>query len=159
MRYYKKVFNKKVLIALLIVFVGIQFIPTKRNHSNKILPTDITLIYNVPQNVQSIFETSCYNCHSNNTTYPWYNKVQPIAWLLQFHIEEGKKEINFSEFGSYSKRKQKSKLKAMANQIKDGDMPLFSYTLMHRNARITKNKKIVLLNWINKEIDAVKPNK
>ncbi len=159
MRYYKKVFNKKVLIALLIVFVGIQFIPTKRNHSNKILPTDITLIYNVPQNVQSIFETSCYNCHSNNTVYPWYNKVQPVSWLLESHIEEGKSELNFSEFGSYSMRKRKSKLKAMANQIKDGDMPLFSYTLMHRNAKITKNKKTVLLNWINKEIDAVKPNK
>ncbi len=159
MRYYKKVFNKKVLIALLVVLVVIQFFPAKRNQSDKMLPTDITLIYNVPKNVQSIFETSCYNCHSNNTIYPWYNKVQPVAWLLEFHIEEGKDEVNFSEFGSYSKRKQKSKLKAMAHQIKDGDMPLFSYTLIHRDARITKSKKTLLLNWINKEIDAVKPDK
>jgi len=164
MRYYKKIFNKKifnkkVLIALLIVFVGIQFFPAKRNQSDKMLPTDITLIYNVPKNVQSIFETSCYNCHSNNTVYPWYNKVQPIAWLLQFHIEEGKSELNFNEFGSYSMRKRKSKLKAMANQIKDGDMPLFSYTLMHGDAKITKNKKTLLLNWINKEITTAEVNK
>ncbi len=149
----------KILIVLVIVFVGIQFIPTKRNQSNKVLPTDITLIYNIPQNVQSIFETSCYNCHSNNTIYPWYNKVQPVSWLLESHIEDGKSELNFSEFGSYSGKKQKSKLKAMANQIKDGDMPLFSYTLMHRNARITKNKKTLLLNWINKEIAAANQGK
>ncbi len=145
---------KKILIVLLIVFVVIQFIPTKRNQSSKILPTDVTLTYNVPNNIQSILKTSCYNCHSNNTIYPWYNKVQPIGWLLQFHIDEGKEEINFSEFGSLSKRKRKSKLKAMAHQIKDGDMPLFSYTLIHRNARLTKNKKTLLLNWINKEIAA-----
>ncbi len=150
---------KKILIALLIAFVGIQFIPTKRNQSSKILPTDITLTYPVPNNIQSILKTSCYNCHSNNTIYPWYNKVQPVAWLLLFHIEEGKKEVNFSEFGSYSMKKRKKKLKAMAHEIKEGDMPLFSYTLIHRNARITKNKKTLLLNWINKEITAANQNK
>ncbi len=150
---------KKVLIALLVVLVVIQFIPTKRNQSNKILPTDISLVYNVPQNVQSIFETSCYNCHSNNTDYPWYNKVQPVSWLLESHIEEGKSELNFSEFGSYSMKKRKSKLKALAHEIKEGDMPLFSYTLMHRDARITKNKKTLLLNWINKKIAAANQGK
>lgn len=155
MKPVKKVLIKKVLIALLVVFVGIQFIPTKRNQSSKMLPTDITLTYTVPNKIQSILKTSCYNCHSNNTIYPWYNKVQPIAWLLEFHIEEGKSEINFSEFGSYSKRKRKSKFKAMASQIKDGDMPLFSYTLIHRDARISGNKKVLLLNWINKEIAAL----
>ncbi len=159
MRVIKKVLIKKILIALLVVLVGIQFIPTKRNQSDKILPTDITLVYNLPENIQTIFKTSCYNCHSNNTIYPWYNKVQPVAWLLLFHIEEGKSELNFSEFGSYSKRKRKSKLKAMASQIKDGDMPLFSYTLIHRDARISGNKKALLLNWINKEITAANQNK
>jgi len=155
MKPVKKVLIKKVLIALLVVFVGIQFIPTKRNQSSKMLPTDITLTYTVPNDIQSILKTSCYNCHSNNTIYPWYNKVQPVAWLLQFHIDDGKSELNFSEFGSYSKRKQKSKFKAMASQIKDGDMPLFSYTLIHRDARISGNKKVLLLNWINKEITAL----
>ncbi len=159
MKSVKRVLIKKVLIASLVVFVGIQFIPVKRNQSDKMLPADITQVYNVPENIQTIFKTSCYNCHSNNTIYPWYNKVQPVAWLLQFHIDEGKSELNFSEFGSYSKRKRKSKLKAMAHQIKDGDMPLFSYTLMHRNARISGNKKALLLNWINQKNTAANSDK
>ncbi len=159
MRPVKKVLIKKILIVLLVVFVVIQFIPTKRNQSDKMLPTDITLVYHVPKDVQSIIKISCYNCHSNNTIYPWYNKVQPVAWLLLFHIEEGKSEINFSEFGSYSMRKRKSKLKAMAHEIKEGDMPLFSYTLIHRDARISGSQKVLLLNWINKEITAANQNK
>ncbi len=149
----------KILIALLVILVVIQFIPTKRNQSSKMLPTDITLTYTVPNNIQAILKTSCYNCHSNNTNYPWYNKVQPVGWFLQFHIEEGKEELNFNEFGSYSMKKRKSKLKAMAHEIKEGDMPLFSYTLIHRNARISGNKKALLLNWINKEITAANQDK
>ncbi len=159
MRVIKKVLIKKILIVLLVVFVVIQFIPTKRNQSSKMLPTDITLTYTVPNNIQAILKTSCYNCHSNNTNYPWYNKVQPVGWFLQFHIEEGKEELNFNEFGSYSMKKRKSKLKAMAHEIKEGDMPLFSYTLIHRNARISGNKKALLLNWINKEITAANQDK
>lgn len=143
---------KKILIALVIVLVVIQFFPTKRNQSSKMLPTDITLTFKVPDSIQSILKTSCYNCHSNNTIYPWYNKVQPVAWLLQFHIEDGKSKLNFSEFGSYSKKKQKRKFKKMAHEIKEGDMPLFSYTLIHRDAKISGNKKTQLLNWINKEM-------
>lgn len=138
-----------ILGFLLIVFVGIQFIPTKLNQSNEISPSDITTVYHVPDTIQNMLETSCYDCHSNNTNYPWYNKGQPVRWLLQRHIEGGKSELNFSEFGSYSKRRQKSKLKAMLGQIKNNDMPLWSYTLIHRNAKLTEKEKSRLIKWIN----------
>lgn len=146
---------KKVFIVLLVAFAGIQFIPTNRNQSNKELLSDISLTYNVPENIQSILKASCYNCHSNNTDYPWYNKVQPVSWFLESHIEQGKAELNFSEFGSYSLRRQKSKLKSMASQIKNDKMPLSSYTLIYRNAKISENEKLLLINWINNLADSL----
>ncbi len=146
---------KRVFIVLLVAFVGIQFIVTNRNQSNEVLSSDISLTYNVPENIQSILKTSCYDCHSNNTDYPWYNKVQPVSWFLKSHIEQGKAELNFSEFGSYSQRRQKSKLKSMASQIEDDNMPLSSYTLIHRNAKISENEKLLLINWINNLQDSL----
>jgi hypothetical protein len=138
---------KKILLVLLIVFVAIQFIQPARNTNGQILPTDISKTVYVPENVQQILRTSCYDCHSNNTNYPWYNYVQPTAWILANHIKHGKKDLNFSDFGSYPTRKQQSKLKAIADQIKDGEMPLSSYTLIHQNARLSKEEKSLIIDW------------
>jgi heme-binding protein len=136
-------------IFLIIVLVGIQFIPTARNQSDETLASDFIKTFDVPDNISSLLKTSCYDCHSNNTNYPWYNKVQPISWLLERHIEGAKKELNFSEFGTYSKRKQKSKLKSIISQIKDNEMPLPSYTLMHKDAKLSESKKLELENWLS----------
>ncbi len=141
---------KKIVLFLLIVFVGIQFIPTKRNESSEVLETDFSKTFTVPANIQNTFEKSCYDCHSNNTNYPWYNKIQPISWLLENHIKEGKKEFNFSEFGSYSKRKQKNKLKSLVSQIKDKKMPMQSYTIIHKDAKLSNADKEQIIVWINK---------
>jgi len=97
----------------------------------------------------------CYDCHSNNTVYPWYNKIQPISYLMENHIKEGKKELNFSNFGTYSKRKQKSKLKAIYNQIKDNEMPLWSYTLIHRNAKLFNKDKALIKKWATLLLDSL----
>ena len=144
-----------ILAFLLIVFVGIQFMPTKLNQSNAHSTDELTTVYHVPDTIQQILKTSCYDCHSNNTDYPWYNKIQPVRWLLQRHIEGGKAELNFSEFGSYSKRRQKSKLKSMLNEIKDDEMPLWSYTIIHQNAKITKKEKSRLIKWITELKDSL----
>lgn len=146
---------KRVFIVLLVAFVGIQFIPTNRNQSNEVLSSDISLTYNVSENIQSILKASCYDCHSNNTDYPWYNKVQPVSWLLESHIKQGKAKLNFSEFGSYSSRIQKNKLKFIASQIENDKMPIASYTLIHRNAKISENEKLLLINWITNLKDSL----
>ena len=135
-------------VLLFIVFVGIQFIPTTRNESNKVLRTDFIKTYNPPENISELLRTSCYDCHSNNTNYPWYNKVQPISWFLEGHIEEAKEELNFSEFGNYSNRKKKNKLKSIISEINDDEMPLSSYLIMHENARISDSNKLVLEKWL-----------
>lgn len=146
---------KKILLGLLIVFIVIQFIQPKRNVSDGILPTGMTTIYSVPEKVQGILKTACYDCHSNNTNYPWYSKVQPFGWLLARHIKKGKAELNLSEFGSYSQRRQISKLNGIANSLKDGTMPLSSYTMIHRDARLSKEDKDLLMQWAIRTKDSV----
>jgi hypothetical protein len=146
---------KIISIILLLTLVGIQFIPTTRNQSEIVPATDLMETYNVPEQVEVIFKTSCYDCHSNNTIYPWYNKIQPVSWIMDGHIKEAKAELNFNEFGSYSERRQKSKFKSILSQVKDGEMPLASYTLMHREAKLSKNEKKALEDWINKMLESL----
>ena len=142
-----KVF-KIIVVVLLVAFVGIQFIPTNRNHSEEVPPSDFMLVKNVPTEVKSILMISCYDCHSNNTHYPWYQKVQPVGWYLEGHIEDGKEELNFSDFGSYSDRMQKAKMRSIISQVEDGKMPLPSYTLLHPEAKLTAEEKQLLAKWI-----------
>ncbi|WP_371807823.1 heme-binding domain-containing protein [Lutibacter sp. B1] len=146
---------KKMLFFFLIVFVGIQLVPTNHNQSSVISKTEFNNYIVVPKNIQNILKNSCYDCHSNNTNYPWYNKIQPASWFLEKHINEGKKELNFSTFGDYSKRKQKSKLKSIINQIRDDKMPLKSYTLIHRNTKLNELQKKEVIEWFTKLKDSV----
>ncbi|MEK7719783.1 MAG: heme-binding domain-containing protein [Bacteroidota bacterium] len=132
-----------------IVFIVIQFIQPARNKSDLLLATDILKTVSISDSVQAILKNACYDCHSNNTNYPWYSRVQPVGWFLENHINKGKEQLNFSEFGSYSVRKQKSKLKSMANQIEKDQMPLSSYTIIHRNARLSQEDKKVLVDYLN----------
>ena len=94
-----------------------------------------------------ILSKACYDCHSNNTTYPWYASLQPVAWWLGDHIEHGKKELNFSEFGNYAPRKQYRKLEEVIEEVEADKMPLPSYTLIHRDARLKDNERQILINW------------
>jgi hypothetical protein len=151
--------GKKILLALLVVLVLIQFIQPARNKGNQSSPTDLIKVVNAPPNVQSILKKACYDCHSNNTNYPWYASIQPFGWLLANHIKEGQEELNFSAFASYSKRRQISKLNGIANSIKDGSMPLSSYTMIHKNARLTKEEKALLFEWAAKAKDSLQLNR
>jgi len=150
---------KKILLTILVViviaFISIQFIRPARNLSGQVLQTDISKTYNIPENVFSIFKNACYDCHSNNTNYPWYSNIQPVGWLLAKDVENGKAMINFSEFGSLSARRQISKLKGIENRIKDGTMPLPTYQLLHKDAQLTNGQKDLLISWIQKTRDSI----
>jgi hypothetical protein len=146
---------KKIGLVILVVIIAIQFIQPARNKSGQGLPTDISKIYSIPAPVQSVLKNACYDCHSNNTIYPWYSNIQPFGWWLASHIRRGKAELNFSEFVNYSSRKQRSKLFAIAKSIEDGTMPFPSYTLIHKNARLTKEEKGIVIDWSNKAKDSL----
>jgi hypothetical protein len=139
---------KRSGIVLVVILVGIQFIPTDVNRQEYVPKTDIRYVYDVPRDVMTILQTSCYDCHSNNTNYPWYSWVQPMRLLIDGHIRDGKEDLNFNEFGNYSERKQKSKLNGISKQVEADEMPLPSYLLMHSNAKLSVDDVQKIMNWV-----------
>ena len=151
----KKIF-KRTFQILLLVFIIIQFIRPAKNKAEGISSNDITKAYPVPENVQTILKTSCYDCHSNNTVYPWYSQIQPVAWWLNNHIQEGKKELNFSEFASYRIGRQYRKLDEVNKQVKEDEMPFDSYVWIHKYAKLDEQQKLTLANWVTSIRDTIK---
>ncbi|MEO5944051.1 MAG: heme-binding domain-containing protein [Ferruginibacter sp.] len=150
-------FLKRLLILIVILLALVQFYPkAAKNISETASANDITTKYPVPDSIKSILKVSCYDCHSNNTVYPWYSKLQPVSWWLNDHILEGKKELNFSEFASYPLKRQYKKLKKINDEVKSGDMPLSSYTFIHRYAKLDDVQKSSIANWVNSLQDTMK---
>lgn len=138
---------KVFLVILIIILISIQFVRPEQNAGEEIAQNQITAHYQVPADVQQVLKVSCYDCHSNTTQYPWYSKIQPVAWMLNDHIVEGKKELNFSNFSAYPAYRRYKKFKEISQQVKENDMPLFSYTIIHRDAVLSDNQKLLLENW------------
>lgn len=138
---------RKILLVLLVALLLIQFIRPEKNKSEGKSANHISNKYSVPAEVSGILEKSCNDCHSNNTVYPWYANIQPVAWWLQDHVNEGKKELNFSEFLSYSPKKARHKMDEVIEMVKEEEMPLPSYTWIHRNAKLTEAEKTSLTSW------------
>ena len=145
-----------LLLGIVCAVVIIQFIRPERNNSVQEQAESMVAIYHPPDSIRLIIQQSCSDCHSNNTRYPWYAAVQPVRWFLEYHIRNGKKELNLDEFAAYSRKRRIHKLKAIKNQITDGDMPLPSYLWMHKEARLSKNQKEQLTTWIDKLVDSLK---
>jgi hypothetical protein len=145
----KKSIKKIIFIAFLIFLIMQLYQPARNTESGQDITADFTKVYIVPKNVETILRTSCYDCHSNNTNYPWYSTIQPGRFFMENHIKEGKGNLNFSEFGKYSKRKQENKLDRIVKEIKSDEMPLTSYTLIHQNATLTLSQKNEVIDWVN----------
>lgn len=156
MKYLPKSKWKKAGLVLLLAFGLLQFYPRpEKNISTVEAKNSIEKLFTIPDSVLTILKTACYDCHSNNTHYPWYSNIQPVALFLNKHIVEGKKELNFDEFGTYTTRRQQSKLKAIASQVRDREMPLRSYQIMHRQARLSAEKRILITYWFRKQLDSL----
>lgn len=149
---------KRVFQLLLLAFIVIQFIRPAKNISEGISKNDISKIYTVPAEVQAILKTSCYDCHSNNTVYPWYANIQPAAWWLADHVKEGKKELNFSEFASYRIGRQYRKFEEINKEVKENVMPLESYLWIHKNSKLSDGQKLTLATWVTALRDTIKAN-
>lgn len=151
-----KKFLRRLLLLLLLAFIVIQFFRPAKNKAASISKNDISTLYAVPADVQTILKTSCYDCHSNNTVYPWYAEVQPVAWWLNEHIVDGKKDLNFSEFASYRLRRQYRKLEEINELVKENEMPLESYLWVHKDAKLNEQQKLTLANWVAAVRDTLK---
>src|SRR5665647_2415825 len=149
-----------ILIFLLVALVLIQFVRPAKNISVGIAANDISTKYTIPDSVQDILKVACNDCHTNNTRYPWYWQIQPVMWFMNGHIEDAKRDLNFSTFASYPIGKQYKSFDKINKEVKGGDMPLTSYTLVHRDAVISEAQKLAIINWtadMRKQIEAQYP--
>ncbi|WP_224483263.1 heme-binding domain-containing protein [Robertkochia aurantiaca] len=135
------------LWILLGVFIIIQFIRPEKNISTDITQNDLIVSTKPAPEVEAILRSSCYDCHSNNTDYPWYSNIAPVSFWLNDHIEEGKEHLNFSIWEQYDNERKAHKMEEIAEEVEEGEMPLDSYTWIHGDARLTPEQVETLVNW------------
>ncbi len=138
--------NQKILLAVVALLLIIQFIPMQKIYE-EVNDKDIMSSMNVPSEVGEILKKACYDCHSNQTVYPWYTNIQPLGFWINGHIKEGKKHLNFSNWSSYDAEKQAHKLEEVCEEIEEGHMPLKSYTWLHEGTRLTSEQVELICNW------------
>ena len=140
---------KKLKVAGLLlagIFIVLQFFQPELNQSglgeNNILAKE-----KIPEKIGTMLKHSCFDCHSNQTRYPWYDRIAPASWLVANHVREGKKQLNFSDWGSKDLSDKLAILGQIQEEVKSGSMPLPSYTLIHRDAKLSKEQVDELVKW------------
>jgi len=139
--------KKKIVLGLLIIVVVMQFFRIDKTNPEVNIADDFIAITNPPEEIATILKTSCYDCHSNESSYPWYSNIAPISWWLKHHLNEGREELNFSEWNTYSEKRKDHKLEELAEEVEEGEMPLNSYTWTHSNANLSVDQKNRLIGW------------
>lgn len=139
---------KAVIGLILLVVVIIQFIANKLPE-NKPLNSNSDIIASglATGEIARILKNSCYDCHSNQVKYPWYSYVAPVSWLVINDVEEGRKELNFSEWSEYPKRRMLRKMEDVGEQMEKKEMPLPIYTFIHRSASLSENDRTLIKDW------------
>ena len=133
---------KLALLIFLIIFIVRQFIqPNKEN-----IVVDKNLEIKAPTEVMTLLKTSCFDCHSNETTWPWYSKIAPFSWVVANHVNTGRKALNFSTWENYSPQLKEEKLKAIYRTAY-ASMPLPSYIYAHEEANLTKEQRSMIRDW------------
>lgn len=139
--------KRRILFILLLLVIAAQAIRPKKNDGKAAGPRDITIAVTVPDSSLAILKKSCYDCHSNHTDYPWYDRITPVNWWVTHHINEGKHDLNFTEFADYSLKRKLHKLEEIAKSLKEGWMPLNSYLWTHGDAKLSEAQRQNLIDW------------
>jgi hypothetical protein len=132
---------KKFLIFLLIVLVGIQFIPVER--TNPEVKNDLL----TSAEVKNILVRSCYDCHSNQTEWTWYSKIAPASWLIVSDVNSGREHLNFSEWGNYKRNKQEELRREIWEEVLNENMPLWTYRILHPSSKLSEVEKELIRAW------------
>ncbi len=141
---------KKYLYAIFFALIMIQFFQIDKVNPPTNDGMDFLNIKKTPEKLAQQIRSSCYDCHSNETQYPWYASIQPFGWFLQNHIDDGRKHLNFSQFAMYEPKKQAHKLDEAAGEVEKGSMPMESYLLIHGEARLDEVTNIAVVNYFRK---------
>lgn len=146
---------KIFLLLIVAAFIVIQFFRIDKTNPPIVEGNNIDAALAVPVDVSMIVSRSCADCHSNNTIYPWYSNVQPAAWFLKDHIDEGRRKLNLSEFNTYTAKKQKRKLEEICEMVESAAMPLPSYLWIHRDAGLSDSERRALCDWAKSEAEKI----
>lgn len=141
-------FLKPCLWGIVGIFLVLQLFRPTREVSAAAAGHDLIAMHWPPPAVREVLERACYDCHSNQTKYPWYASVQPVAWWLDRHVDEGREHVNFSHFGGLSARRAAQMLEACSDAVAEKEMPLWSYTLGHPEARLSDQQRDALVEWM-----------
>lgn len=131
----------KVLLAVLAVLVLIQLARPERTNP------PVTGDVGAPPEVAAILKRACYDCHSNETKWPWYSQVAPVSWLVADHVKDGRKHLNFSEWQGYEDGRKLKKLEETAEEVGEGEMPIPGYVALHAEAKLTDAEKNAIVQW------------
>jgi len=146
---------KRTVIDLIVLLVAIQVVrPEKTNPAVDNTKTIEANTHMSPE-VASIFERSCYDCHSFKTTWPWYSQVAPVSWYLVYDVNKGRRDLSLSEWSKYDARRSARKLQEICEQIEKGEMPTKPYLLLHPTAKLSDSDKKVLCDWAKQERERV----
>lgn len=142
--------------SLLGALVLIQFIKPEKNIAEGPQPNAITNKFEMPVEVKTILDKACMDCHSNNTSYPWYSTIQPVAWWLADHVKDGQRHLNLDEYTNRSLRYQFHKMEETIEMVKEEEMPLPSYTWTHTEARLTQEERAIITRWAQSIMESMK---
>lgn len=131
----------------MLILVVAQFFGPEKNDGDLTTVNAFLAETNPPENVKKILETTCFDCHSAKTTYPWYNAITPVNYWLEDHIKDGKKHLDFSKWNSYSLKKKEHKMHELHEEVEEGEMPLESYTYTHADANLTAEQINAVVTW------------
>lgn len=136
-----------ILIAVVGILLVIQLFPAEKPEVSADEATHIRKEVLIDVELSDILQKACYDCHSNETKYPWYSSIAPFSWLVIHDVEEGRGELNFSEWSTYSTKKKSHKLEELAEEVEEGEMPLGIYTWLHAEADLSEEEKQKLIKW------------
>ncbi|WP_274474484.1 heme-binding domain-containing protein [Mangrovimonas aestuarii] len=138
---------KKILLALLVIFVIAQFFGPEKNEGDLASVDTFIADTTPPESVQVILKETCYDCHSSFTRYPWYNNITPVNYWMDEHIEHGRKHLDFSSWEGYSVKKKDHKMEELIEMVEEKEMPLPSYTWTHGDANLTDEQISEVIKW------------
>lgn len=144
--------KKKIILGVVALFLLIQLFQIDTDNPPIDSSLDFITVTNPPEQIRTILKTACYDCHSNETKYPWYSRIAPVSWWIRDHIDEARDELNFSEWGTYDLKRSNHKLEEMGEKVEEDEMPLTSYTLAHSESRLTEDQREALINWAKSQM-------
>ena len=144
---------KNIIKILIIIFLILQAFQIDKVNQPVNKGMDFLEIKKTPEHIAQNIRTSCYDCHSNETQYPWYSYIQPLGWFLQDHIKNGRKKLNFSTFATYEPKRQAHKLYESWEYVDQGKMPLESYLLIHTDAKLTPEHRKEMAQYFKRMED------